>query len=304
MVEFSDEHGGHAVQRGAALFADGLQGGHGLEGFARKHHGGARGHAGQHRQHHAKAVVQRHGNAQAVVLGEIHRLGDEARVVHHVVVRERGALGVAGGAAGELDVDGVMARQACAQSVQRWRIDAGTALRQHAGVVEHAGRVFVAQADHHLQRRQARRLQRSRRATGQLGRQALQHLQVFGTFELLGGDDGTAARKIERVFQLGHAVGRVDVDQHQPGARRGKLRHQPLGAVGRPDAYAVAHAQAQGNKARRQRIDLGLELLPAPAHALLAKDHGRPISKTLHRRLQKLADGQGRERGVLAPLDL
>jgi hypothetical protein len=75
--------------------------------------------AGQHRQHHAEAVVQRHRDAQPVVLGEAHGLGDEARVVDDVVVRQRGALGVAGGAAGELDVDGVVARQPCAQRVER-----------------------------------------------------------------------------------------------------------------------------------------------------------------------------------------
>ena len=48
------------------------------------------------------------------------------------------------------------------------------------------------------------------------------------------------------------AVGRVDVDQDQPGLRGGDLRDQPLGIVERPDADAVAGHQPQAPAARRR----------------------------------------------------
>ena len=70
MVELGDEHGRHAVQAGAALLLHGLQHGYRLEAFAGIDHGGAVGDAGQVAQHHAEAVVERHRDAQAVVLGQ------------------------------------------------------------------------------------------------------------------------------------------------------------------------------------------------------------------------------------------
>ena len=63
--------------------------------------------AGQVAQHHAEAVVQRHRDAQPVGRRELHALADEEAVVQDVAMRQRRALGKAGGAAGELDVDRV-----------------------------------------------------------------------------------------------------------------------------------------------------------------------------------------------------
>jgi hypothetical protein len=65
------------------------------------------GEAGQIAQHHAEAVVQRHGDAQAVLGREPHAFANEETVVQDVAVRQRRALGEARGAAGELDVDGI-----------------------------------------------------------------------------------------------------------------------------------------------------------------------------------------------------
>ena len=45
MVELGDEHGRHAVQRGAALLGHGLQRRQRIETLAGKHHAGAVGHA-------------------------------------------------------------------------------------------------------------------------------------------------------------------------------------------------------------------------------------------------------------------
>ena len=108
MVQFGDEHGGDAVERGAALGRHRLERGERLEAFRWEHHRRAVGDASEVPQHHAEAMIERHRNADAVALGEAHRLADEIAVIEDVVVGQRRALGGARRAAGELDIDGVV----------------------------------------------------------------------------------------------------------------------------------------------------------------------------------------------------
>ena len=105
MIELRDEHGRHAMQRRAALLGYGLQRGERIKTFAGKHHAGAVRQRGEIAEHHAEAVVERHRNAQPILGGEPHRFADEEAVVENIVVRQRRALGKAGGAGGELDID-------------------------------------------------------------------------------------------------------------------------------------------------------------------------------------------------------
>ena len=60
---------------------------------------------------HAEAVVERHGDADPVVLGVGAQLADEEPVVQDVVVRQGRALRETRGARGVLDVDGRAAEQ-------------------------------------------------------------------------------------------------------------------------------------------------------------------------------------------------
>jgi hypothetical protein len=60
---------------------------------------------------HAEAVVERHRDANAIGLGEPHRLADEEAVVEDVVVRERRALRRTGGPRRVLEIDGVVELQ-------------------------------------------------------------------------------------------------------------------------------------------------------------------------------------------------
>ena len=103
-------------------------------------HGRAVGDAGEVAQHHAEAVVERHGDAQPVVSVSRMRLADEEAVVEDVVVGQRGALGSAGGAAGELDVDRRRRTGACPRARPAGAL---LAARWHRAIVvegEHAGR--------------------------------------------------------------------------------------------------------------------------------------------------------------------
>jgi hypothetical protein len=112
VVEFGDEHRGHAVEGGAAVFGDGLQGGERVEPLAGEDDGGTMRHAGERADHHAEAMIHRHRDADEVAVGVVHHFANEEAVVEDVVVGQRGALRQAGGAGGELDVDGIVELQA------------------------------------------------------------------------------------------------------------------------------------------------------------------------------------------------
>ncbi len=96
------------MQSSTALLHYRAKRGLGIKTFAWKHHGRAHRGRGEHTQHHAKAVIERHRNTQAVIVGQCHGLGRKPGVVDDVEMTQRGTLGVAGGAAGELDIDGVI----------------------------------------------------------------------------------------------------------------------------------------------------------------------------------------------------
>ena len=58
-------------------------------------------------------------------------------------------------------------------------------------------------------------------------------------FELTGQDQCLAVHLVERVDELGLAVGRVDIDQDQTGLGRGELCNNPFDIIGRPDTDPV-----------------------------------------------------------------
>ena len=59
VLQFGDKHGGHAVDRGAALLGNGLERGQRVKVFRRNHHGRAVRDAHHVAQHHAEAVIRR-----------------------------------------------------------------------------------------------------------------------------------------------------------------------------------------------------------------------------------------------------
>ena len=121
MIEFGDEHGRHAVERRASLLLDGLQRRQRIKAFAGIDHRRAVRHRGEIAHHHAEAMIERHRDADAVVLGQPHGAADEIAVVEDVVVGQRHALRRARGAAGELDVDRIVELQRFGQFRQPFR---------------------------------------------------------------------------------------------------------------------------------------------------------------------------------------
>ena len=163
MVQLGDEHRRHAVERGGPLGLRGLQHRRGVEAVARIDHGGAVGHAAEVAHHHAEAVVERHRDDQPVPVGEAQQLGGEVAVVEDVVVAERGALGIAGGAAGVLDVDRIVELLLPLPPGQLVGADP-LGHRQQRAPAEHPRRRLVAQPDDAAQARE-----RGRRAGRRAG---------------------------------------------------------------------------------------------------------------------------------------
>ena len=156
MVQLGDEHRGHAVQRGRPLRLGRLEDGRRIEALARVDHGGPVRHAAEVAHDHAEAVIERHGDEEPVAVREAEELRREVPVVQDIVMAERGALRVAGGAARVLDVDRVVElllalppRQVLGAHRRR--------LRQQLGPGEHAGRARLAEPDHAAQVGQGRR---------------------------------------------------------------------------------------------------------------------------------------------------
>ena len=118
--------------------------------------------------------------------------------------------------------------------------------------------VAVADANERGQRRQPLRLQSAGRAAVDLRRELAQHADIVAGLERVGGDQRLAADLVERVFELGQPIGRVDVDQDQAGLGGGELGHHPFGVVRRPDADAVARREPERQQAGGERVDFWL----------------------------------------------
>ena len=126
---------------------------------------------------------------------------------------------------------------------------AGAGERDEAG--ERPGgprRRLLVEHDDVSQVRKPRRPQRSR-AVVELGRERAQHVDIIARLVAAGEHQRLAADLVERVFELGGAIGRIDVDQDGADARSTELHVEPFGAIGRPDADAIAAADAQREQA-------------------------------------------------------
>src|SRR6185295_11819818 len=105
MLELSDEHRRHTVKRRAALLLDGAKAGFGIKRFGRKNDGGAVSESREASQDTAEAVIERHGQADAIVGRILNAFTDGESVVEDVVVRKGRALGRSGRAGGVLNAD-------------------------------------------------------------------------------------------------------------------------------------------------------------------------------------------------------
>ena len=138
----------------------------------------------------------------------------------------------------------------------------------------------------------------------ELGRELAQHADIVRGLEALGEDQRLAADFVERVFQFGDAIGRIDVDQDQPGLGRGKLRQHPFGIVGRPDADAVAGLKPERQQPGGELVDLIAQFAVGEPHLLVAHDQRRPVRMFVADRVEELADGLADQRHFAGAVDV
>ena len=93
MVQGVDKHGGYAVQACTFFVLHGLQCQQGVEGVIGVNRRGAMGQAGQVAHNHTKAVVQRNGDAQAILISKAHAVRAKKAVVQDITMGEGGAFG-------------------------------------------------------------------------------------------------------------------------------------------------------------------------------------------------------------------
>ena len=237
------------------------------------------------------------------LFGELHRPGDEEAVVEDVVVGQRRALGKAGGAAGELDVDRVVELQRLGErgEVAALGVAAQTATSAN-GIMPACA--LLADGDDEPQIGELGGVEIAGRGMRQLGREIAQHADIVAGLEPRGGDQRGAARFVERVFELGEAVGRVDVDEDEPGLGGGELGDDPFGIVGRPDADPLAGLEAERDEAGGEGVDLALQLAIVPADVLMADDQRVALGKTLDDAVEMHADRLADQRNVAGAMNV
>ena len=225
--------------------------------------------------HHPEAVVERHRDADAILLRVLDRLAHEKPVVQDVVMRERRAFGEARRAGRVLDVDGIVELQ------DRFAL---LELEVRRGVRAFEQRHPVGVDRDGLPQR------------GAVGPHLLDHLHVVARPERLGVDQQGGAGLHERIPELGSLVRGVDVDEDGADARGGELRQDPLEPIRRPDADTVALPYA-GCEQRAGQDGRRVPQLAIRRPVVLRSDDERvAIAETLHRAAQVIADRLAEQR--------
>ena len=296
MAELGDEHGRHAVERGAALGLDRLQGRQRIETLRRIDHGGAVGDAGEVAQHHAEAVIERHRDADLVL--SVSRCASPMkkpllRMLWWVSVAPLGAPVVP-------QVNWMLIGSSNCSCGASSATRARSASPPRARTSSKPRKPSLAPPMRMSVRRLGSRAACSSPgvAAGDLRRQLAQHADIVAGLEAVGGDQRLAAHLVERVFELGQPVGRVDVDHDQPGLGGGELGDHPFAVVGRPDADPVAGLQPQRDQPGGAGVDPFVQLGIAPAHVLMAHDQRRPVAEALHHLVEMHTDGVADQRHI------
>ena len=130
------------------------------------------------------------------------------------------------------------------------------------------------------------------------------HLDIGGGLELPRGDERLRADPVQRILELRGPIGRIDVDEDQPDARRRELGDQPLRPVRRPDSDPVSLVQTEAQQPGREPVHPPRELLVGPALAGGPEHRDGAPAVTVHRFGEECGDGGLDERPVGGPPDV
>ena len=263
--EFRHIHGRNSIDRSGALVVNCLERGARVKGPTGKNDG----RAGIQRGHGADdatiAVEQGHRNHNLVLLGIVESLREKLPVVDDVVMGEQHALGQSSSAAGVLDVGHVVR---------------GDVIRQTALGVEQRRPLGRIKVDGVLER-EIKPVTR-----------AAQNLLVIGSLVLVPKEESLHARALQSELKFVGAVRGIHVDQRRSGPCAAHVHHDPLDAVGGPEAHAVATADAQRPEPARHAVSLDAQLCPCEPLLLVTRGHGKALRKAAGGTVEQAADGQ------------
>ena len=146
----------------------------------------------KHAHHHAKAVVEGDGNANPVRRREGLPGPNLGAVVQDIEMGEGRALGIACGAAGELNIDGIIGAQGRREGGEPSALPCPTQGADR-GEVQHARRCVLAEANDDFELGKLRALERPRGAVRELRRKRFQHAEVVAGLKALRGNNGLTA---------------------------------------------------------------------------------------------------------------
>ncbi len=207
-------------------------------------------------------MIEWHRDTDAVPRLRKHTPGNEIAVINDVEVSQCRALGQAGRATGELDVDRFIRVDVLLGHILQRRLGA------HAWQIperNHPWNLTGAQMYQVLERGECRASQLRPMQLSQLGYDFPQDRNVVTALVRRGEDQSAATHLSQRVPQLGCPVCRVDIDQNQAGACGRELSQYPFGIVGRPDTDPFAGLEAEREQAASDLTHPPVELPITPA---------------------------------------
>ena len=122
------------------------------------------------------------------------------------------------------------------------------------------------------------------------------HADVVARLERRRRDQRLAGDLVQRVFELGQPIGRVDVDQDKTGLGGGELSDHPFRVVGRPNADPIARPQPQRQQTGGTGVDPRAQLCVGPAYVLVRDDQRLAIGPARDDTVEMGADGLADQR--------
>ncbi|MNX80047.1 hypothetical protein D3C86_1116960 [compost metagenome] len=213
------------------------------------------------------------------------------------------ALGPSRGAAGELDVDRVVAGQGRLDRLKQVR--RGLTAQGFDGVETDGPRQRRRlHLDDQFQVGQAAGVEACWGYLVQLRRQGADQGRIVAGLERRRQDQGAAADLLQRIFQLVQPIGGIDGGQDQASFRGGELGDDPFDAVHRPDADPVAGAQARGQQAGGEIAGAAVQRAPCQANVLRGADDGLVVAPLPGRLTQRFSDRVGQKGGLGGALNV
>ena len=291
MFQLGDEHGRHAVDRRAALGLDGPERRLGVETLVRKDHRRAADRGAHRAQHAAKTMVERHGNADAVVGREPLTFGGVKGIQQQVAVAEQRPFGKAGRTGRVLQVDRI-ARLAGGRSASSSRCASiASPAASSSCQASIPGCSAAADADDPLQLRKlgAAEVRRDGRCPIPDRPPARDRNSKIDRCRSISAIRGlpTAPGYIRS------SAARYDgliVTRTTPMRAVANCKQHPLRPVRGPDAEMVSAPQPDCQQSAGDAIDSPVEFGPRHTDSGLGEDHRVAVGKALGRLPQRRAD--------------